>query len=566
MRKFFIYTFFFVIVAALVIQCVALQYRDGEIYSEKSFKKQIRDIPIRVTRATIYDRNFNPIAVTIPMDSLFINRPRNFLKNENSKLLELSKILKINKNTILSKVENNINKNFIYIERKISPNKVKKILDLNLKGIAFHKENHRFYPEAEVTSHIIGKTNIDDIGQSGMEETFNKKLSGENGVKKVMLNRKKEQVKEIESTLPVYPDSVHLTIDNRIQYAAYKSLKEQVIKVNADSGSIIVVDSTNGEILALANSPSYNPNNKNGYTPEKARNRAIKEKFDPGSTIKPFLFVAAQNTKNFFFENKIDTSPGKLKIGGGYTIEDTKNHGILSADQVLIKSSNVGSVKISEIISQEDYYEILSYVGFGEDIDINLSGINNSTNLKHFTKWKPIDLKTYSYGYGLNVTPLQLVKAYTVIANNGKKLPLKIIKEERSLQTISEQKYEQNFIQVKKILQKVVEKGTAKSARLDNFTSGGKTGTTRIYNHELKKYFINRHRSIFVGMTPMNETKLVILVVIENPKNKKYYPFYGGIVAGPVFKKVATESLRILNIHPDKNLLSITSKGGSNVF
>ena len=158
------------------------------------------------------------------------------------------------------------------------------------------------------------------------------------------------------------------------------------------------------------------------------------------------------------------------------------------------------------------------------------------------------------------------MKAYTVIANNGKKLPLKIIKEERSLQTISEQKYEQNFIQVKKILQKVVEKGTAKSARLDNFTSGGKTGTTRIYNHELKKYFINRHRSIFVGMTPMNETKLVILVVIENPKNKKYYPFYGGIVAGPVFKKVATESLRILNIHPDKNLLSITSKGGSNVF
>ena len=301
MRKFFIYTFFFVIVAALVIQCVALQYRDGEIYSEKSFKKQIRDIPIRVTRATIYDRNFNPIAVTIPMDSLFINRPRNFLKNENSKLLELSKILKINKNTILSKVENNINKNFIYIERKISPNKVKKILDLNLKGIAFHKENHRFYPEAEVTSHIIGKTNIDDIGQSGMEETFNKKLSGENGVKKVMLNRKKEQVKEIESTLPVYPDSVHLTIDNRIQYAAYKSLKEQVIKVNADSGSIIVVDSTNGEILALANSPSYNPNNKNGYTPEKARNRAIKEKFDPGSTIKPFLFVAAQNTKKISF-------------------------------------------------------------------------------------------------------------------------------------------------------------------------------------------------------------------------------------------------------------------------
>ena len=156
MRKFFIYTFFFVIVAALVIQCVALQYRDGEIYSEKSFKKQIRDIPIRVTRATIYDRNFNPIAVTIPMDSLFINRPRNFLKNENSKLLELSKILKINKNTILSKIENNINKNFIYIERKISPTKVKKILDLNLKGIAFHKENHRFYPEAEVTSHIIG--------------------------------------------------------------------------------------------------------------------------------------------------------------------------------------------------------------------------------------------------------------------------------------------------------------------------------------------------------------------------------------------------------------------------
>jgi len=338
-----------------------------------------------------------------------------------------------------------------------------------------------------------------------------------------------------------------LTIDIRLQYVAYRELKKQIISSKAVSGSVVILDTTNGDILASASYPSFDPNNRSTYTHEGARNRVIIDTLEPASTIKPFLLAAALHSKKVNLNDIYDTSPGYKRIENK-VYRDYKNYGKLTVEEVIINSSNLGSIIIAEKFNKKIFYELLEHIGVGEKVNLNFpSEVEGS--LKHYSEWKNSDVRSLAMGYAFKVSPLQLAKAYSVIANNGLVINPKFIKSE-NIQIHEEKKYENEFKKVKKVIRRVIEDGTAKRAAIEGYTVGGKTGTARLYLVDKKKnkYSDKDHISIFAGITPLNKPKLAIVVVINQPKTKVHF---GGYVAAPVFKKVATDSLRILNISPD---------------
>lgn len=549
------YILFLVIIAItiIIIRSLDLLYIETQAYKSEIEKREIKSDIIQATRGTIVDRNGSILAESILTDTLGVKSTKIFFEeNTKEKLKELCTILNKKYSHLKRDLKNKEEKKFIYIGRHLLPDTVKKIAELKLKGIGYEKEFLRFYPEGESTGNLIGKTNKEHIGKIGYEESFENHLKEQNGKKIVRKDRNGKIVDHIRLiSAPKDGEELKLTIDKRLQYVAYREIKKQAEAVNAKSGSVVILDTKNGDILALASYPSFDPNDKNSYTIEKERNRAIMDSIEPASTIKPFLIAAALHSGKLNLEDMFDTNPGYKKFGRK-KYEDTKNNGIINYEGVLIKSSNIGSILISQEFDKEIYHGLLEFVGFGEKIDINFPS-ESGGKLNHHSYWHATDDISHSIGYALKVSPLQLAKAYSVIANKGIVINPRIVKKQK-IRKNKNQKYEESFMKVKYVLEKVVEEGSGKRASIKGYSVGGKTGTAEKYmGGRHKKYNKKEHISLFAGIVPITQPKLVIVVVIDEPKTKPK-EFYGGHISAPVFRKVAADSLRILNISPDKKL------------
>jgi cell division protein FtsI (penicillin-binding protein 3) len=494
----------------------------------------------------IVDRSGFPLAISTSVYSIWAN-PQVFSADKKA-LSKLSHLIDVSPKQILNLVEKSREKKreFVYLKRAVAPDLADKVKELSISGIHLQQAYKRYYPEGELTAHVIGLTNIDDQGQEGLELIYNQWLQGEPGKKWVMKDRIGRVVADVQSISTQKPGhDLVLSIDKRIQYLAYRALLSGMITNQAESGSAIVMDAKTGEILAMVNLPSYNPNHKQGVKRSHIRNRAVTDLFEPGSTIKAFTIASALESGQFKVGSVIDTSPGWMRVDHN-VVKDENNNGLLSLSQILQVSSNMGAAKIVLALPPDTLWNVLHYVGFGENTGIDFPGEQTGVLIKHHP-WGRFVLATLSFGYGMSVTALQLTRAYAVLANHGVKLPASLLrldqapKGERVLgRTVADQ--------MLTLLEAVLAKGgTGQTITVPGYRVAGKTGTAR-KTSAFGGYQKHEYTSSFVGIAPVSDPRLIVTVVIHQPHGKHYY---GGLVAGPVFQTIMTETLRVLDVPPD---------------
>jgi cell division protein FtsI (penicillin-binding protein 3) len=434
---------------------------------------------------------------------------------------------------------------FVYLKRHVNPDTAKKVLALEAEGVFTQREYRRYYPAGEVVAHVVGFTDIDDHGQEGIELAYEDWLVGKPGKKRVIKDRLGRVIEDVENISDTVPGkNLYLSIDRRIQYLAYRELKAAIRQNRAKSGSAVLLDATTGEVLALVNQPSFNPNNRKRLRSSHYRNRAVTDVFEPGSTIKPFTIAAALESHKYTLASRIDTSPGYIKIGRN-TIHDTHNHGELDLTGVITKSSNVGASKIALSLEPEQIWSMFTGVGFGEMTASGFPG-ESSGLISHFSRWHPIERATLSFGYGLSVTPLQLAHAYTVIAADGLSHPVTFIRKDKPAEA---KRILPAHIarQVRDMMKTVVsDQGTGLRADVLGYQIAGKTGT--VHKSTAGGYADDRYISLFAGIAPASRPRLVLVVMVNEPRGEQYY---GGLVAAPVFSRIMSGALRLMDIAPD---------------
>ena len=538
-RSFWVFGIFVFFSFFLVVRATYLQVLNKDFLIEQGNLRQIRDINIAAYRGTITDRNSKSLAISIPVDTISIN-PKNF-NEEDIKLEQLSFLLDKDHEELKKTIKNSKSKNFLYIERKVPTNISEQIKLLNIAKLDFKREYKRSYPAGEIISQLLGLTNIDEEGKEGIELQYDSSLRGIPGVKRILKdkhNRHIENIKIIKS--PKSGTDLMLSIDLRLQHIAHRALERAIIENKAYSGSVILVDAPRGEILAIANYPSYDNNETFSLNPDSMRNRAIIDMYEPGSSIKPFILARAVDSGLYDLASLIDTSPVNI---GSRTIRDTRELGEVDLATVLMKSSNAGMSRIGLSLESDALWEMMSDFGFGSYVTDGFPGESRG-RLHHHTEWGEIGKATMSYGYGITVTPIQLAQAYSVIANNGLYTPLSLRKglSNESKRVINEDTAEVLL----SMLEKVVEDGTSKKAAVNGYRIGGKSGTAWKTSGS-GGYSTDRYRSIFAGIAPIDDPRLVAVVFIEEPTGEFYY---GGDVAAPVFSEIISQSLQLLSIPP----------------
>ena len=538
-RSFWVFGIFVFFSFFLVVRATYLQVLNKDFLIEQGNLRQIRDINIAAYRGTITDRNSKSLAISIPVDTISIN-PKNF-NEEDIKLEQLSFLLDKDYEELKKTIKNSKSKNFLYIERKVPTNISDQIKLLNIAKLDFKREYKRSYPAGEIISQLLGLTNIDEEGKEGIELQYDSSLRGITGVKRILRdkhNRHIENIKIIKS--PKSGTDLTLSIDLRLQHIAHRALERAIIENKAYSGSVILVDAPRGEILAIANYPSYDNNETFSLNPDSMRNRAIIDMYEPGSSIKPFILARAVDSGLYDLASLIDTSPVNI---GSRTIRDTRELGEVDLATVLMKSSNAGMSRIGLSLESDALWEMMSDFGFGSYVTDGFPGESRG-RLHHHTEWGEIGKATMSYGYGITVTPIQLAQAYSVIANNGLYTPLSLRKglSNESKRVINEDTAEALL----SMLEKVVEDGTSKKAAVNGYRIGGKSGTAWKTSGS-GGYSTDRYRSIFAGIAPIDDPRLVAVVFIEEPTGEFYY---GGDVAAPVFSEIISQSLQLLSIPP----------------
>jgi len=536
------------IVIALMIRLMELAVFKKNFLQTESNARVLRVVTQPAFRGMIVDRVGYPLAISASVYSVWVN-PQEF-SNKDPNLLRFSKLLIVSKENLLRIIMRAKTKQreFVYIKRDLSPELAKKIKLLKISGVYLEAGSKRFYPEGEVASHVIGFTNIDDQGQEGLELQYNQWLAGKPGKKIVIkdrLGRVIDDVKTLQANQPGH--DLSLSIDHRVQYLAYRELLSGVEENKAASGSVVVLDIKTGEILAMVNLPSYNPNNRMQYaSPNIFRNRAVTDVFEPGSTIKSFSIASGLDSKQYTANTVINTSPGWLMVGH-HLVRDEHNKGPLTLTQILQYSSNVGNTKMLLSLPPDELWSLLHRVGFGEITGIGFPG-ERAGELAHHTD--VFELATLGFGYGLSVTALQLAAAYSVFADHGIKLPLSLIhldslpKGERVLdQSVADQ--------MLKLLESVVSEkgGTGRPAQIPGYRVAGKTGTSWMVGKN--GYEKHHYVSSFVGIAPISQPRFVVAVVIHDPQGKNYL---GGYVSGPIFKKIMEGLLHQYNVPPDQSV------------
>lgn len=537
--------------AALMWKLVTLVWVDGEFLQTQGDARTIRTEPIVAHRGMIVDRNGEPLAISTPVESIWVN-PRELARNE-SDIRRLATTLQLNPDSLVESVQANAEREFMYVQRRIPPDQAQIVMALDLDGVYSRQEFQRYYPQGEVTAHVLGFSNIDDIGQEGLELAFDDWLKGVPGRQQVIKDRRGRIIRELNTIEPAQPGkALELSIDFRIQNLAYKELKAEYIYRRARSASAVILDARNGEILAMVNQPSFNPHNRASITDFGAlRNRAVTDLFEPGSTLKSFTAVAAIESGLYRSDTIINTSPGRLRVGRDWVEDRGYNYGEISLEEMLVKSSNVGSAKIALAIGHEKLRDVLLRVGFGESPASGFPGERGGVMPDHRI-WHDIELATLSFGYGMSTSALQLAQAYAVIANDGLRMPVTILKDGNNNGSgVSPQRVieEDVVAEVKSMLKAVVdpELGGSDSASVPFYSIAGKTGTARVVG--AGGYQANLHNSMFAGFIPADDPRIVVVIIINEPQGGQHY---GSQVAAPVFARIASGAMRILEVTPDR--------------
>ena len=535
--------FFALLAVSLVARAVHLQVFNKDFLNEQADTRHLRTEKISAHRGTITDRNGEPLAISTPVDSVWAN-PRELAPAVDS-VPQLAHVLGIEPQTLMRRITRSMDKEFVYLKRHLSPEKAAEALALKLPGINVQREYRRYYPAGEVAGHLVGFTNIDDDGQEGLELAFNHWLAGESGAKRVLKDRLGRSVENVASIRPPHHGKeLRASIDLRIQYLAYRALKAAIQKYNAESGSIVVLDVDSGEVLAIVNQPSYNPNDRSQYSAERYRNRAVTDIFEPGSSIKPLVVVAALESGEYRPASIVDTAPGYVVVGPK-TIEDSRNLGRISLTTILARSSNVGVTKLAMSLEADQLWTTMTRFGLGSLTSSGFPG-ESAGLLTHYNHWRPINQATLAYGYGVSVTPLQLAQAYSTIGGNGVQRPISLVALEGPAEG-DRVLTADSAAAVRRMLEEVVRPGgTGTKAAVTGYRIAGKTGTA--WKFGAGGYSRDKYISIFAGLAPASEPRLAAVVVIDEPGGELYY---GSDVAAPVFADVMSESLRLLAIPPD---------------
>ena len=595
-RRLFLLMFLLALLGILLIRAIWIEVFQQEELQRKADARQTKDVIVPAYRGMILDRNNEPLAVSSPVVSIAVN-PKELLKvreewrhedavnaqtpapkpPENtletttsvtpdtisttlqsptsvSRFIQLETVLRrieqeleLADGELLQRLEGAGNKSFFYLGRQLTPETADALLALNLpKTVKIEVEQgyRRFYPLGETAGHVLGLTNLEGNGIEGIEQTQNTLLAGKNGKKRAVRDGKGRLVENVESLEDMQPgQDVRITLDRRIQYLAYRELKNRIVELNAKSGSLVVLDAHTGEILAMANYPSFNPNNRKDLEPNLYRNRAVTDKAEPGSTIKPLTLAAALESRAIGPDVEINTSPGKLHFGK-YIVKDKKDYGTISLPTLLAKSSNVGVSRVALLMNPRDHWFFLTKVGFGRVPDAGLSG-ETPGKLTNYTEWSKVDRASHGYGYGLSVSLLQLAHAYAPFAANGVLLPVTVNVREKPVQG-QQVMTPENARAVLRMMEAVVRAGgTGEKAMVEGYRIAGKTGTA--YKFINNAYRDDRYLTSFIGIAPASRPRLVVAVQIDEPKIEDS----GGLAAAPVFSKVMAEALRLLDIPPD---------------
>ncbi|WP_237045500.1 peptidoglycan D,D-transpeptidase FtsI family protein [Aquipseudomonas alcaligenes] len=534
-------------VGAIVWRIVDLHVIDHDFLQAHGDARSVRHIPIPAHRGLITDRNGEPLAVSTPVTTLWANGKELFKAQE--RWGDLAAALGQEPGSFSRRLTQAQDREFMYLVRGLTPEQGQRILDLKVPGVYGLEEFRRFYPAGEVTAHVVGFTDVDDKGREGVELAFEEWLAGVPGKRQVLKDRRGRLIKDVQVTQNAKAGkTLALSIDLRLQYLAHRELRNALIEQGAKAGSLVMIDVKTGEVLAMVNQPSYNPNNRRNLQPAAMRNRAMIDVFEPGSTVKPISMAAALQTGRWKPEDKVEVYPGSLQIGR-YTIKDvSKTQGpILDLTGILINSSNVGMSKIAFDIGGETIHDMMAKVGFGQDTGLGFPG-ERVGELPNHREWRKAETATLSYGYGVSVTAIQLAHAYATLANNGMVLPLSMTRVDR--QPVGAQVVPPEVAKnLQVMLQQVIEapRGVFR-AQVPGYHVSGKSGTARKASVGTKGYTENAYRSMFAGFAPSTNPRIAMMVVIDEPSKGGYF---GGLVSAPVFSKVMAGSLRLMNITPD---------------
>jgi cell division protein FtsI (penicillin-binding protein 3) len=530
--------------AALEGRILYLQLVDRDFLAEQANDRHLRTVQISAHRGTLTDRYGEPLAVSTPVDTLYAN-PKE-LKAALDRLGELAAALEQDDEWLARRITTNLDREFVFLDRRVPPVKAQRVLDLGLPGVGTVREYRRYYPAGEVTGHVVGFTDVDDLGQEGLEAAFDHWLKGEPGSKQVVQDRRGQVIRDVELLRAARPGrDLRTSIDLRLQYLAYRELKAVVAESGARWGSVVVLDPRTGEVLAMVNQPSHNPNaDRSQYEPENYRNRAVTDIFEPGSSFKPLVMAAALETGAYGPRTPIDTS-GPISINNRIITEDPKDLGRIDLTTVLAKSSNVGAARVALTMEPQAISDVLTHFGIGRLTDSAFPGESPGAlgDPKH---WRTVGQVTLSYGYGVAVTTLQLARAYAAIAAGGVLRPV-------SLLALDEAPPGERVISadtaadLTSMLEAVVStEGTGYRAAVRNFHIAGKTGTTR--KAGVGGYDADRHGAIFGGFAPATDPRLVVVVMVDEPQGAAYH---GGDIAAPVFSNIVSGALRVLAVPPD---------------
>ncbi|KRW60199.1 peptidoglycan D,D-transpeptidase FtsI family protein [Stutzerimonas nitrititolerans] len=532
-------------VGAIAWRIVDLQVLDQEFLKGQGDARSVRHIPIPAHRGLITDRHGEPLAVSTPVTTLWGN-PRE-LQAARARWPELAEALGQDSATLTKRLQEQAEREFIYLVRGLTPQQGQRVLDLKIPGVYEQEEFRRFYPAGEVAAHVVGFTDIDDRGREGMELAYEEWLAGVPGKRQVLKDRRGRLIKDVQVVKNAKAGkALALSIDLRLQYLAHSELRDVVQQYGAKSASLVMVDVETGEVLAMANQPTYNPNNRRNLQPAAMRNRALIDVFEPGSTVKPFSIAAALGTGKYHPESVINTLPGWMRIGR-YTIRDVSRGGQLNLTEILMKSSNVGISKIALDIGAEPVYAAMQQAGFGQSTGLGFPG-ERVGNLPNHRKWRDAETASLAYGYGLSVTAVQLAHAYSVLGNEGRNVPLSLLRLDQRPEGV--QIIDKDIsATVLQMLRAVVEEdgGGGSRARVPGYHVGGKSGTAKKVSGT-GGYTKDAYRSFFAGVAPLSNPRIAVVVVVDEPSEGGYY---GGLVAAPVFGKVTARALRLLNVAPD---------------
>jgi cell division protein FtsI (penicillin-binding protein 3) len=527
---------------ALAVRAAYVQVWNNAFFLRQGEVRYARTLELPANRGRILDRNGLLLASSVSAQSIWAI-PED-VDRDPERLRALARLLEMPFDELQRRLADE-DKTFVWLKRQVDESVAREIAALGIKGVYQRRDYKRMYPEGEAAAHIVGFTNVENQGQEGMELLFDRELAGRPGSRRVIKDRLGRVVEDVgEQVPPVDGRDLQLSIDSKVQFFAYQKLRDAVLAHKAKAGSVVVLDARTGEVLALANYPSYQPDRRQNLSGEQLRNRALTDVFEPGSTMKPITVAMALEAGRVTPQTLIETSPGRYQIGG-FTINDTHNYGTLTVEGVIQKSSNVGALKIAQRMSPREMWDTFVSLGYGQKPQIEFPGAA-AGRLRPWKSWKPVEQATMSYGYGLSASLFQMAHSYTAFAHDGEVLPATMIKRNEPVHGVKVFSA-QTAAAVRKMLQMAAGPGgTGQKAQTVGYSVGGKSGTAR--KQVGKGYATNRYRAWFTGMAPIEQPRVIVAVMIDEPSNGE---FYGGVVAAPVFSEVVQQTLRLMNVPPD---------------